>query len=143
MMTILEIKNIETIRFTVLQFITFLKSHENTVYCFNGKMGAGKTTFIKAVCDELGVKETVNSPTFSIVNEYETKEEKIIYHFDCYRLNKLEDALNIGAEEYLNSGNMCFIEWPEVLTPILPEDTIFVDIEEVENGIRMLTIHEP
>lgn len=141
-MTILEIKNLETMRFTTLQFLSFLKSHKNTVYCFNGKMGAGKTTFIKSICEELGVKETVNSPTFSIVNEYETKEEKIIYHFDCYRLNKLEDALNIGAEDYLNSGNVCFIEWPQILSPILPVNTINVDIEEVEDGIRMLTIHE-
>lgn len=105
-------------------------------------MGAGKTTLIKSICEELGVKETVNSPTFSIVNEYESKDGRIIYHFDCYRLNKLEDALNIGAEDYLNSGNLCFIEWPEVLTPILPEDSIFVEIEEVEDGIRMITIHE-
>ncbi|VBB47030.1 conserved hypothetical protein [uncultured Paludibacter sp.] len=142
MMTILEIKNLETIRFSTLQFITFLNSHKNTVYCFNGKMGAGKTTLIKSICEELGVKETVNSPTFSIVNEYESKDGRIIYHFDCYRLNKLEDALNIGAEDYLNSGNLCFIEWPEVLTPILPEDSIFVEIEEVEDGIRMITIHE-
>lgn len=141
-MTILEIKNLNTIRFTTLQFLSFLKSHKNFVYCFNGKMGAGKTTFIKSICEELGVKETVNSPTFSIVNEYETKEGKIIYHFDCYRLNKLEDALNIGAEDYLNSGNTCFIEWPEVLSPILPKNTIFIDIEEVEDGIRMLTINE-
>lgn len=142
MMTILEIKNLKTIRFTTLQFLSFIKSHESSVYCFNGKMGAGKTTFIKSICEELGVKETVNSPTFSIVNEYETKEGNIIYHFDCYRLNKLEEALNIGAEDYLNSGNTCFIEWPEILSPILPENTIFVDIEEVEDGIRMLTIHE-
>ncbi|MGC3977053.1 MAG: tRNA (adenosine(37)-N6)-threonylcarbamoyltransferase complex ATPase subunit type 1 TsaE [Paludibacteraceae bacterium] len=142
-MTILEIKNIETIRFTVLQFLAFVNSHKNTIYCFNGKMGAGKTTFIKALCDELGVNETVNSPTFSIINEYETKDQKIIYHFDCYRLNKIEDALNIGAEDYLNSGNICFIEWPEVLSPILPDNAIFIEIEEIDGGIRMLTIHEP
>ena len=142
MITILEIKNLETIRFATLQFIKFLNTHKNTVYCFNGKMGAGKTTFIKSICEELGVKETVNSPTFSIVNEYETREGKIIYHFDCYRLNKLEDALNIGAEDYLNSGNICFIEWAEVLAPILPANTIYVDIEEVEDKIRMIRINE-
>ncbi|MFV0472245.1 MAG: tRNA (adenosine(37)-N6)-threonylcarbamoyltransferase complex ATPase subunit type 1 TsaE [Paludibacteraceae bacterium] len=141
-MTILEIKNLQTMRFTVLQFLSFLNSRKNTVYCFNGKMGSGKTTFIKAVCEELGVGEGISSPTFSIVNEYEGNEKKIIYHFDCYRLKNLEEALNIGIEDYLNSGNLCFIEWPEILTPILPQHAIFIDIEEIENEIRMLTLHE-
>lgn len=142
MMTILTIRNLQSIRFTAKQFIAYLNAHKNTIYCFNGTMGAGKTTFIKAICEELGVKETVNSPTFSIVNEYETKEGKIIYHFDCYRINKLEEALNIGAEEYLNSGNLCFIEWADVLAPILPRDVVNVNIEETENGIRMICIED-
>ena len=142
MITILEIKNLHTIRFTAKQFIAYLNSHKNTVYCFNGAMGAGKTTFIKAICEELDVKETVNSPTFSIVNEYETAEGRIIYHFDCYRLNKLEDALNIGIEEYLNSGNLCFIEWSENIAPILPHNAVNVNIEETENGIRMICVED-
>ena len=103
-------------------------------------MGAGKTTFIKAICEELGVKETVNSPTFSIVNEYESREGEIIYHFDCYRIEKVQDAFNLGAEEYLYSGNYCFIEWADNIEQILPENAVNVDIEEVEDGIRMVTI---
>lgn len=106
-------------------------------------MGAGKTTFIKAICEEMGVLETVNSPTFSIVNEYETQEGEIIYHFDCYRINKVQDAVDLGAEEYLYSGNYCFIEWAENIEPILPENAVRVTIEEVEDGVRMVTIETP
>jgi tRNA threonylcarbamoyladenosine biosynthesis protein TsaE len=142
MMTILEIKNLHTIRFPAKQFVTYLQEHDNKVYCFNGKMGAGKTTFIKAICEELGVKETVNSPTFSIINEYETKDGKMIYHFDCYRINKIQEALDLGAEDYFYNGNYCFIEWSENIQSILPENIVNVDIEEVENGIRMITIEE-
>ncbi len=140
MMTILEIKSIQTIKFTAKQFLTYLKSNKETVYCFNGKMGAGKTTFIKAICEEMGVKETVNSPTFSIVNEYEASDGSIIYHFDCYRINKIQEALDLGAEEYLYSGNYCFIEWSENIASLLPDNAVNVDIEETENGIRMIVI---
>ncbi len=140
MMTILTIRNLNTIKFTAKQFVSHLQSNPEKVYCFNGKMGAGKTTFIKAICEELGVKETVNSPTFSIVNEYESREGEIIYHFDCYRIEKVQDAFNLGAEEYLYSGNYCFIEWADNIEQILPENAVNVDIEEVENGIRMVTI---
>ena len=111
-----------------------------TVFAFNGKMGAGKTTFIKSICETMGVKETVNSPTFSIVNEYETLEGRIIYHFDCYRLNKVQDALNLGAEDYLYSGNLCFIEWAENIAPLLPDDTVNVNIEVSDNGTRFVEI---
>lgn len=142
MMTIIEIKNLETMRFSSFQFISYIKSHKNNVYCFYGKMGAGKTTFIKSICEELGVKENINSPTFSIINEYEAKDGKIIYHFDCYRINKIEEAINIGAEDYLNNGNLCFIEWPENIEKILPENYIRVEIEEVEDGIRMVTLFD-
>ena len=103
-------------------------------------MGAGKTTFIKAICEELAVKDTVNSPTFSIVNEYETAEGEIIYHFDCYRINKIQEALDLGAEEYMYSDNYCFIEWPENIEQILPENAVNVEIEEMEDGVRMVTI---
>ena len=140
MMTILEIKNLQTIKFTAKQFLTYLKSHKETVYCFNGKMGAGKTTFIKAFCEEMGVKETVNSPTFSIVNEYVSADEKTIYHFDCYRITKIQEAIDLGAEEYLYSGNYCFIEWAENIATLLPDDAMNVEIEETENGIRMIVI---
>jgi len=130
--TELEIQSLNTIHKTAQEFIELIG--ENTVFAFNGKMGAGKTTFIKAVCEMLGVKETVNSPTFSIVNEYEGTNGRIIFHFDCYRINKVQEALDFGAEEYLYSGNLCFIEWSENIAPILPESIVNVDIEETENG---------
>ena len=140
MLTIITIRNLHTIRFTAKQFVAHLNNNPEKVYCFYGKMGAGKTTFIKAICEEMGVQETVNSPTFSIVNEYEAKNGEIIYHFDCYRINKIQEALDLGAEEYLYSGNYCFIEWPENIDAILPDNVVSVVIEEVEDGLRMVTI---
>jgi len=103
-------------------------------------MGAGKTTFIKAICEVMGVKETINSPTFSIVNEYEAADGSIIYHFDCYRINKIQEALDLGAEEYLYSGNLCFIEWSENIAPLLPDTLVNVDIHEIENKKREIII---
>lgn len=134
----LEILSLETINETAGKFINQIANR--TVFAFNGKMGAGKTTFIKSICETLGVKETVNSPTFSIVNEYETADGRIIYHFDCYRINKIQEALDLGAEEYLYSGNLCFIEWSENIASILPDSVVQVDIEETENGIRKITL---
>jgi len=136
--TELEIQSLDTIHKTAQKFIELIG--DNTVFAFNGKMGAGKTTFIKAICEVMGVKETVNSPTFSIVNEYESDEGRIIFHFDCYRINKVQEALDFGAEEYLYSGNLCFIEWSENIAPILPESIVNVDIEETENGKRKITL---
>lgn len=130
----LKIESLETINSTAQLFINQIG--ERTVFAFNGKMGAGKTTFIKAICEMLGVKETVNSPTFSIVNEYEAADGRIIYHFDCYRLNNIQEALDLGAEEYLYSGNLCFIEWSENIAPLLPDSIVHVDIVEDENGSR-------
>ena len=135
---ILEIESLKTIKETAQQFIDQIG--DRTVFAFNGKMGAGKTTFIKAICETMGVKETVNSPTFSIVNEYEAADGRIIYHFDCYRINKIQEALDLGAEEYLYSGNLCFIEWSENIAPILPDSLVNVDIEEKENGKREINI---
>ena len=140
-MITLEINSIKTINQTAQKFIDQIG--DRTVFAFNGKMGAGKTTFIKAICETMGVKETVNSPTFSIVNEYEAANGRIIYHFDCYRINKIQEALDLGAEEYLYSGNLCFIEWSENITPLLPDSLVNVYIEEVENGKRMITITAP
>lgn len=134
----LEIESLKTIHKTAQKFINQIG--EQTVFAFNGKMGAGKTTFIKSICETMGVKETVNSPTFSIVNEYEAADGRIIYHFDCYRINKIQEALDLGAEEYLYSGNLCFIEWSENIAPILPDSLVNVDIEEVENGKRNVII---
>ena len=138
-MHILTIESIESIHETARQFIGLIG--ENTVFAFNGKMGAGKTTFIKAISEVMGVKETVNSPTFSIVNEYEAADGRIIYHFDCYRITKTQEALDLGAEEYLYSGNLCFIEWSENIAPLLPDSLVNVDIEEQEDGKRKISIY--
>jgi tRNA threonylcarbamoyladenosine biosynthesis protein TsaE len=134
----LTINSIKEIHKTAEKFIDQIG--EKKIFAFNGKMGAGKTTFIKAICEVMGVKETINSPTFSIVNEYEAADGRIIYHFDCYRINKIQEALDLGAEEYLCSGNLCFIEWSENIAPLLPDSLINVDIEEIENGKRQIII---
>ena len=137
-MQTLEISSLDTIHQTAQKFIDLMG--KNTVFAFNGTMGAGKTTFIKAICDVMGVQETVNSPTFSIVNEYEARDGKIIYHFDCYRINKIQEALDLGAEEYLYSGNLCFIEWAENIAPLLPDLLVNVNIEEANDGKRLIVI---
>lgn len=109
------------------------------VFAFYAPMGTGKTTFIKALCEVLGVEDVINSPTFSIINEYRAEPSgELIYHFDCYRLEKLSDALSLGADDYLQSGALCFIEWPEVIEDILPEGTIRITLEELEDGQRKL-----
>jgi len=138
-MHILTIESIDTIHDTARQFIGLIG--ERTIFAFNGKMGAGKTTFIKAICEVMGVKETVNSPTFSIVNEYEAADGRIIYHFDCYRITNTQEALDLGAEDYLYSGNLCFIEWSENMAPLLPDSLVNVDIEEQEDGKREIKIY--
>lgn len=109
------------------------------VFAFYAPMGTGKTTFIKALCEVLGVEDVINSPTFSIINEYRAEPSgELIYHFDCYRLEKLSDALSLGVDDYLQSGALCFIEWPEVMEDILPEGTVRVSLEELEGGQRKL-----
>ena len=129
------------------------KCGEARVFAFDGKMGAGKTTFIKCLCEAMGTEDVVNSPTFAIVNVYEVnanrhpdelKVESLkfkgeIYHFDCYRIKDLREAMDMGTEEYLYSGNYCFIEWAEMIEPLLPEDTVWVKIEVMENGERRLS----
>ena len=111
---------------------------ENTVFAFYGKMGAGKTTFIKAVCEQLGVDDTVTSPTFAIVNEYEAAQGRPIYHFDFYRIKKVSEAYDMGCEDYFYSGHPCFIEWPELIEEVLPEETVSVTIEALPDGLRRL-----
>ena len=109
------------------------------VFAFYAPMGTGKTTFIKALCEVLGVEDVINSPTFSIINEYRAEPSgELIYHFDCYRLEELSDALSLGVDDYLQSGALCFIEWPEVMEDILPEGTVRVTLEELEGGQRKL-----
>lgn len=113
---------------------------DRTVFAFFGGMGAGKTTFIKAVCQQMGVTEDmVSSPTFAIVNEYEGSRGSI-YHFDFYRIRQISEAVNMGFDDYLYSGNLCFIEWPELVEPLLPEDMVRVTIEEQPDGSRILSI---
>lgn len=110
------------------------------IYAFRAPMGTGKTTFISELCQAMGTKDVANSPTFAIVNVYELPNHEEIYHFDCYRLKNLSEAIDLGAEEYLYSGNYCFIEWPEVIESILPEDTVYLTIRILENGDRQLCI---
>ena len=134
------IDNKENIREAAVQFISLID--DNTVFAFNGNMGAGKTTFIKAVCEEFGVEDVINSPTFSIINEYRSGiTGELIYHFDFYRVNKISEAYDMGTEDYFYSGALCFIEWPEKIQELLPENTVFIDIEEQPDGSRSLTIH--
>jgi|TARA_B110000240_G_scaffold197030_1_gene250923 tRNA threonylcarbamoyladenosine biosynthesis protein TsaE len=102
------------------------------IYAFVGKMGAGKTTFIKALCCSLGVEEEVSSPTFSLVNEYRGSVEKTIFHFDFYRIETETEAYDIGLEEYLDSGNYCFIEWPDKIDSLLPPSFVLIKIKELE-----------
>ncbi len=134
----LYISSLKSIRKTAQEFIAYTKGE--TIFLINGNMGAGKTTFIKAICKELGIVETVNSPTFSIINEYKTIKGEIIYHFDCYRINRIEEALEIGIEEYLYSGNRCFIEWSENIAPLLPDSFIQAEIKEDKDGTRIVEI---
>jgi tRNA threonylcarbamoyladenosine biosynthesis protein TsaE len=109
------------------------------VFAFYGQMGAGKTTLIKALCDQLKVSDVVGSPTFSIVNQYMTQHGESVYHFDFYRMKKPEEAYDIGYEEYLYSGNFCFLEWPEIIEPLLPEDVKRIFIED-RDGIRYIKV---
>lgn len=135
----LQITSLEEIG-TVAEDFVRLAMQEDTVFAFNGQMGAGKTTFIKALCEALGVSETVTSPTFSIVNEYRADETgELIYHFDFYRIKKLEEAYDMGCEDYFYSGAVCFIEWPELVEDLLPGNTVWVDIRVNDDETRTLS----
>ena len=118
------------------------KAEPHRVFAFDGQMGAGKTTFIKKLCEQMGTTDVVNSPTFAIVNVYDVEQpyQGEVYHFDCYRLKDIREAIDFGAEDYLYSGNYCFIEWPEMIEALLPEDTVYIHITPQENGDRLLTI---
>ena len=117
-------------------FTGFLQ--RGNIFAFYGKMGAGKTTFIKAVCENLGVEDVINSPTFAIVNEYVDGNDEPIYHFDFYRIKKEQEVLDIGYEDYVYSGNICFMEWPELIEGLLPADVVKVTIQEEEDGGRTI-----
>ncbi len=115
---------------------------EARVYAFDGQMGAGKTTFIKQLCEQMGSTDVVNSPTFAIVNVYDVDRpyRGEVYHFDCYRLKDIREAMDFGAEEYLYSGNYCLIEWPEIIEPLLPDSTVYIKITPQANGDRLLIV---
>jgi tRNA threonylcarbamoyladenosine biosynthesis protein TsaE len=136
----IEIRDITEIQSAAKTFVRQME--DNKIFAFYGAMGAGKTTFIKAICEELGVRETVTSPTFAIISEYHTESEELIYHFDFYRINKQEEAFDFGCEEYLYSGNRCFIEWPELIESLLPQNAVKVYIRETENGVRQVEIRK-
>jgi tRNA threonylcarbamoyladenosine biosynthesis protein TsaE len=116
------------------------KCGSKRVFAFDGKMGAGKTTFIKHLCEAMGTEDVVNSPTFAIVNVYEVASGEEVYHFDCYRIKDIREAMDMGTEEYLYSGNYCFIEWAEMIEPLLPDDLVEVNIEVLESGDRELRV---
>ena len=132
----ITIKSLDTIQEAAKEFIN--RMGEGKVFAFYGKMGAGKTTFIKALCETLGVKDVITSPTFSLINEYTDGKGNSIYHFDFYRIKKLEVVYDMGYEDYFYSGNLCLLEWPELIEEILPENVIKVTIEEQADGTRKL-----
>ncbi len=135
----ISIQSLDQIHEAARQFVQAMG--DNTVFAFYGKMGAGKTTFIKAICEELGVSDVITSPTFAIVNEYRSdKGGELIYHFDFYRIKKLEEVYDMGYEDYFYSGALCFIEWPELVEELLPGDAVKVSIEEVEEGTRKVSL---
>jgi len=141
------IPSLNEIQKSAEEFLKLIGNHK--IIAFNGQMAAGKTTFIKALCAQLGVQESTTSPTFALVNEYETAAKRslsevempvsqTIYHFDLYRIEHLEELLDMGFEDYIYSGNFCFIEWAEIARPLLPDDTLWVTLSVDENGRRKL-----
>ena len=145
----ITIQSIDTIREAARTFVSNMG--DRRVFAFYGKMGAGKTTFIKAVCEELGVTDVITSPTFAIVNEYEVSSQNTsltshpspltsqIYHFDFYRIKRIEEVYDMGYEDYFYSGALCFIEWPELIEELLPDDAVRVNIVEQPDGSRLVS----
>lgn len=135
----IRISGIESIADAAKRFVDNMGAGK--VFAFYGKMGAGKTTFIKAVCECLGVEDVITSPTFAIVNEYSSAESgDTIYHFDFYRIKKIEEVYDMGYEEYFYGGGYCFIEWPELIEDLLPETAVKVTIEEEPDGSRVVRV---
>lgn len=135
----LEIKGLESIDSVAKEILQIIK--DQRIIAFYGNLGAGKTTLIKALCQQLKVIDIVSSPTFSIINEYRSEKDEMIYHFDFYRLKTLQEAIDIGVEEYLESGCYCFMEWSDRIESLLPKNYIRIDIELEENpNWRLLTI---
>ncbi|MBQ7470961.1 MAG: tRNA (adenosine(37)-N6)-threonylcarbamoyltransferase complex ATPase subunit type 1 TsaE [Prevotella sp.] len=146
------IENIDHIREAAREFVNNIGNRR--IFAFYGNMGAGKTTFIKAVCEELGISDVITSPTFAIVNEYELPASRTshlnsvpsclevggsVYHFDFYRIHRLEEVYDMGYEDYFYSGALCFIEWPELIEDLLPADAVKVMIQVLPDGSRMVS----
>ena len=132
----IKINSLSEISTAAKQFVAAMG--DNTIFAFYGHMGAGKTTFIKAICEELGVRDVITSPTFAIVNEYTDGQGEPVYHFDFYRIKKQEEVYDIGCEDYVESGSVCLMEWPELIEDILPADTVKVSITEQPDGTRLV-----
>ena len=136
--TTIKIENLQNYPAAAKEFIDAMKGRR--IFAFYGSMGTGKTTLIKSICEAMGVEDAINSPTFAIVNEYEDREGETIYHFDFYRIKSIAEVYNMGYEEYLYSDAYCFIEWPELIEELLPEETTKVYINEESDGTRTVTI---
>ena len=140
----IKINDLGSIREAARQFIAQIGEHK--VFAFYGSMGAGKTTFVKAICEELGVEDVITSPTFAVINEYslstihDPRSTDTIYHFDFYRIKKIEEVYDMGYEDYFYSGALCFIEWPELIEELLPEDAVKVSITENADGTRTVSL---
>ena len=142
--TIIPVPSLDALPQAAKQFVEAMDSY--TVFAFNGPMGAGKTTFIRALCTALGVEDDyATSPSFSIINEYRSSTTaELIYHFDLYRLENIEEAFDIGVEDYFDSGALCLLEWPERIADILPDDTVKVDIAvDPDTDARTITVTTP
>lgn len=137
----IRIPDLNSIDTAAEQFVNNMRNRR--IFAFYGKMGAGKTTFIRAVCHKLGVEEEVTSPSFAIVNEYRSDTlGESIFHFDFYRIKKIEEVYDLGYEDYFYGGGLNFIEWPELIEPLLPEDTVKVEIAENSNGGRVVKVDD-
>ena len=139
----IKINSLEDLEMAAYKFMT--EMDDFTVFAFYGQMGAGKTTFINELCRQLGVEtDTTNSPSFAIINEYRSDTTaELIYHFDCYRLENEQEAVDIGAEDYFDSGAVCLIEWPERIEGLLPDDTVRVDLTVNDDETRLLKVTFP
>ncbi|MDD4848448.1 MAG: tRNA (adenosine(37)-N6)-threonylcarbamoyltransferase complex ATPase subunit type 1 TsaE [Bacteroidales bacterium] len=136
----LEIKGLQSIDAVAKEVLQLIGDHR--IIAFYGNLGAGKTTLIKALCHQLKVVDIVSSPTFAIINEYRTETDEMVYHFDFYRLKKLQEAIDIGVDEYLDSGNYCFMEWSDRIEEMLPEQYVRIELEPEENpDWRKLILH--